>query len=146
MQSHLSPSALLEKRAHPANGRLLTLGLLGAQGRGLSRGGRHGTKDARAVATSWQETNRFLARPSRRRGEANGKLHQTEPETSRQESQPPGFSPPATGQPHVDPKKKKNPTQEKNDSFPPKYQSIVNNDLCGRGFPVRTGKPARQIL
>ena len=107
MQSHLSPSALLEKRAHPANGRLLTLGLLGAQGRGLSRGGRHGTKDARAVATSWQETNRFLARPSRRRGEANGKLHQTEPETSRQESQPPGFSPPATGQPHVDPKKKK---------------------------------------
>lgn len=130
MQSHLSPSALLEKGAHPANGRLLTLGLLGAQGRGLSRGGRHGTKDARAATTSWQETNQLLARPSRRRGEANGKLHQTEPETSRQESQPPGSSPPTTGQ-HIDQKNKTRINKKTTVSQPSIFLLLTSTSVGG---------------
>ena len=87
MQSPFSPSAFLEKGAPRANGRLLTLGLLCAQGRGLSRGRRHGTIDARAATTSWQKTNQLLARPLRRKRKENRKRHQTEPEISRQETQ-----------------------------------------------------------
>ena len=80
-----SARALLQQEAHPVARMLLTLGLLGTQGRRLGRGGRHRvTKAARAAdpRKCTGKTISLLERLSKLTG-VEGKQHQRQPEASR---------------------------------------------------------------